>query len=107
MNTESNAPSRAQIKQYRAIAHKLSPVVTVAGAGLSESVLAEIDRALNDHELIKLKVAVGDRDERDALIKQLTELCGTALIQRIGNTATILRRNPKADPRKSNLQRTL
>jgi RNA-binding protein len=52
------------IRQLRAIAHKLKPVVTIAGNGLSEGVLAELERALNDHELIKIKLAVGSREAR-------------------------------------------
>ena len=48
-------------KQLRAIGHKLKPVVTVAGNGLSDNVLQEIQRALADHELIKIKVSDGDR----------------------------------------------
>jgi RNA-binding protein len=105
MKSETPTLNNAQKKQYRAIAHKLNPVVTVAGAGLSEGVLGEIERALLDHELIKIKVQVGDREARDALI---TEACGRVsalLIQRIGNTATLLRFNTEADPKKSNLQR--
>ena len=47
------------IKQLRAIGHKLKPVVTIAGNGLSEGVITELDRALQDHELIKIKLAVG------------------------------------------------
>ena len=110
MNAESknNKPrlSNAQVKQYRAVAHQLSPVVTIAGAGLSEGVMLELDRALRDHELIKIKVAVGDRDARDAAIADLCTRSQATLIQRIGNTATLLRRNPQADPRKTNLMRS-
>ena len=50
------------IKQLRAIGHKLKPVVTVAGNGLTEAVYAELERALSDHELIKIKLAVGSRE---------------------------------------------
>lgn len=107
MSHDSQKLNNAELRQYRAIAHKLSPIVTVAGAGLSDGVLAEFERALSDHELIKIKVAVGDREERNTLIDQLCSTAGAALVQRIGNTATLLRRNPKANPRKSNLQRTL
>jgi RNA-binding protein len=74
---------------------------------LSENVLAEIERALDDHELIKIKVAVGERELRDQLIDELRATAKAALVQRIGNTATLLRRAKKADPKKSNLQRTL
>jgi len=97
----------AELKQLRAIAHKLNPVVTVAGKGLSDGVIAELNRALDDHELIKIKVSVGDRDVRDELIQQLAEQVDAALVQRIGNTATLLKRNPSADPKKSNLKRPL
>jgi RNA-binding protein len=110
MNAESknNKPrlSNAQVKQYRALAHQLNPIVTIAGAGLSEGVRLELDRALRDHELIKIKIAVGDREARDALIDELCDRCKAVLIQRIGHTATLLRRNPQADPRKSNLMRS-
>ena len=51
-------------RQLRAIGHKLKPVVTVAGNGLSDAVRLELDRALEDHELIKVKLAVGDRSAR-------------------------------------------
>ena len=111
MESERKTPktslSNTVLRQYRAIAHKLNPVVRVGGNGLSTNVLAEGDRALGDHELIKIKIAVGDRDLRDALIEQLCQTTHAQLVQRIGNTATLLRRNPQADPRKSNLQRTL
>ena len=52
------------IKQLRAIGHKLKPVVTIAGKGLTEGVIDELDRALTDHELIKVKLAVGSREAR-------------------------------------------
>ena len=67
--------------------------------------LSEIDRALNDHELIKIKVVMGDRALRDALIAQLCPSARATLVQRIGNTATLLRRSSQPDPRKSNLQK--
>ena len=93
------------LRQCRALAHALRPVVTVAGNGLSPSVLQELDRALLDHELIKVKLSVGDRDQRAAMVSALCEETGAQLVQRIGNIATLLRHNPRADPRKSNLHR--
>ncbi len=104
---DNRALSNSELKQYRAIAHKLHPIVTVAGAGLSDGVMGEMERALSDHELIKIKVTVGDRDLRDGVIDQLLQQLSATLVQRIGNTATLLRRNLEADPRKSNLQRML
>ena len=95
------------LKQYRAIAHKLNPIVTVGGQGLTEGIQSELERALNDHELVKIKVNVGDREARDQMIESLIEGCGAELVQKIGHTATLLRHAPNADPRKSNLQRLL
>jgi RNA-binding protein len=93
------------LKQYRAIAHKLHPIVTVGGQGLTSGIETELDRALTDHELVKIRVNVGDREARDAVIEQLVASCGAELVQRIGHTATLLRHSANADPRKSNLQR--
>ena len=100
-----NTPTSKELRQLRALAHKLRPVVTVAGKGLSSTVLEELDRALRDHELIKVKVAVGDREQRELVIAEVCERSSAMLVQRIGNIATLLRANPQADPKKSNLHR--
>jgi RNA-binding protein len=94
-----------QKKAYRAIGHNLNPVVTVASHGLSEGVLEELNRALDDHELIKIKVSVGDRDLKKAVIAELLGITKAMLVQQIGNTALLLRRNPHAKINLSNLQR--
>ena len=99
-------PTSKELRQLRAQAHSLKPVVTVAGKGLAPSVLEELDRALNDHELIKVKVAVGDREQRESVIEELCIQSEAYLVQRVGNIATLLRTNPQADPRKSNLHRS-
>lgn len=100
-------PRTPDNRQLRAIGHKLQPVVTIAANGLSEGVQMELDRALTDHELIKVKLAVGDRDVRDALIDEMVSRHGAELVQRVGNIALILRRSPEPDPKKSNLLRVL
>ena len=100
-----NTPTSKELRQLRALAHKLRPVVTIAGKGLSDTVLEELDRALYDHELIKVKVAVGDREQRESVIAEVCERSSAVLVQRIGNIATLLRANPQADPKKSNLHR--
>ena len=97
--------SSKELRQLRGLAHSLKPVVIVAGKGLAPAVLDELDRALNDHELIKVKVSVGDREQRESIISSICQHSGAHLIQRIGNIATLLRSNPQADPRKSNLHR--
>ena len=92
-----------QKKMYRSIGHRLKPVVTVAGNGLSAAVIDELNRALDDHELIKVKVAVGDRDAKNQIIKEMVNKVAAILVQQIGNTALLLRRNPKAKAQLSNL----
>lgn len=99
------ALSNEQKKAYRAIGHDLNPIVTVASKGLTDAVMEELNRALDDHELIKIRVSVGDRDVKKVVIAELVKLTGAELVQQIGNTALLLRRNPKAKSNLSNLQR--
>lgn len=98
--------SPAQRREYRALAHHLKPVVTLGDKGLSEGVQEELDRALNDHELIKVKVAGSDREGRTGQAEALCRTTGAELVQLIGRVAVILRRAQKPNPRLSNLSRT-
>ncbi len=99
------ALSNEQKKAYRAIGHTLNPIVTIAANGLTEGVIDELNRALNDHELIKIKVSVGDRDVKKEVLAEILRITGAEMPQQIGNTALLLRRNPKANPKLSNLKR--
>ncbi len=99
--------AKHDIKQLRAMGHKLKPVVTVAGNGLTDTVYAELERALSDHELIKIKLAVGSREARAAMTREICDRSGAELVQSIGNVAVILRRAAQPDPRLSNLIRPL
>ena len=83
----------SQKKNLRAQAHHLKPVVTVADKGLSESVMAEIEGALDFHELIKIKLR-SDRDTRKAWAKSIAEQCQAELVQSIGQVSCFYRRNP-------------
>lgn len=94
-------------RQLRALGHKLKPVVTIAGKGLTEGVITELERALADHELIKVKLAVGSRDARVELAKQISAQCGAELVQSIGSVVLLLRRSATPDPRLSNLIKPL
>lgn len=76
-------------------AHHLKPVVLVGQAGLTAGVLAELDLALDHHELVKVRIAAGDRDERDLLIGQMVQESRATLVSRIGNVAALFRANPK------------
>ncbi len=87
--------SNSQQKYLRSLAHQLNPVVRVGQHGLSENVMAEIEQALKHHELIKLKITVGDHAARDQVINTVLQESSAILIQSIGNVAVLFRRNRK------------
>lgn len=92
-------------KQFRTIGHKLNPIVTIAGNGLSDGVLTELNRALDDHELIKVKLALAEREERKEVVAELVRLPNVELIQEIGKVVILYRHNKRANPKLSNLHR--
>ena len=65
--------TQEQKKQFKSIGHHLKPIVTIADNGLTENVLAELDRALNDHELIKIQLRLGEREDRKAIVDELCQ----------------------------------
>src|SRR5690606_9205193 len=90
-------------KHLRTIGHGLNPVVTVASKGLTEGVLAESDRALNDHERSKARTTVGDREPTTQPIDEnCTQSRGEA-VQVIGHILLLYRKADKPNPRLSNL----
>ncbi|MFK7915790.1 MAG: ribosome assembly RNA-binding protein YhbY [Pseudomonadales bacterium] len=91
-------------RKYRSIAHHLKPVVLLGEAGLSDGVIAETERALSDHELIKIRIS-SDRDERAAQQQTLEQRCNAEVVQSIGRTLVLFRKNPKPNPKLSNLSR--
>ena len=97
--------SQAQKKALRSIGHHLNPVVTVAENGISDNLLAELDRALRDHELVKVKLALPDRDDRTLVLETLTRDGNAELVQSIGKVALLYRKNPQANPKLSNIVR--
>ena len=92
-------------KRFRQIAHHLHPVVIIGEAGVSEAVVAETDRALADHELIKVKISAEDREDRQLLGEALAEACRAEVVQRIGKVLVLYRKNPEAKASLSNVQR--
>jgi RNA-binding protein len=87
--------SERQRRHLRGLAHPLKPVVRLGNPGLTEAVARETERALGDHELIKVKAPGGDREARDALFSALAARTASALVQRIGNVAVLYRPHPK------------
>ena len=79
----------------RTLAHEKKPIIWLGQHGLTENVVAEIETALDCHELIKIKLRVGDRETREATIEDIFSVTGAELVQKIGNIVTLYRRNIK------------
>jgi len=86
--------STRQKKYLRGLTHALQPVVTVADKGLTENVMAEIESALDHHELVKIKLRV-DRETRAGLIGEIARRCAAEKVHVIGQVACYFRRNPE------------
>lgn len=81
----------AQTRFLRGQAHGLKAMLQVGGKGVTDAVIAEVDQALEHHELIKVKIAAEDREARAAMVDALAGGTGAALVQRIGHTAVLYR----------------
>lgn len=85
----------SQKRYLRGLAHPLNPVVLMGARGLTSAVLAEIEQALNDHELVKVKLNAGDRAQRARDVTHIRNETGADLVQRVGNIACLYRRHPE------------
>ena len=90
-----NNLSNIQKKQLKTIAHKLKPVVSVGQQGMKDSIDEELAIAIKHHQLLKVKIGVGDRDLRDDIIQKMVEKHNAILVQRVGNIAVLYRFNPQ------------
>ena len=82
----------AERKALKARAHKLNPIVTVGGKGLTDAVIAEIDFALKAHELIKVRAPSLDRHAREVAFQALCERIGAEGVQHIGKIFVLYRK---------------
>ncbi len=94
-------------KQLKAVGHKLKPIVMIAGNGITDAIDAEIERALEDHELIKIRISVADRDVRRDMADEISATHKAEIVQRIGNVILLFRAAKQAKPKLSNLLRKL
>ena len=90
-----------QKKYLRGVGQKLSPVVRLGRAGLTEGVLDKLERELDSHELIKLRVSL-PRDERTPLIEEIAVRTLSLVLGTIGQTALLFRQH--ADPEKRSIR---
>ena len=85
--------------ELRGEAHKLNPIVIIGDKGLTDEVVAEIDRSLKAHELIKVRAAGSERDARDAWLETICARLEAHPVQRIGKVFVIYRENPQEKPK--------
>jgi len=85
--------SPSQRRYLRSLAHDLQPVILLGAKGATQAVVKELDLALGHHELVKVKLSGGDKDEREAQITYLVEGTGAESVQQIGHTVVLFRRN--------------
>lgn len=84
----------SQKKKLKSLAHKLKPVVLIGQKGITESLVKAVDKALEDHELIKVKF-IDLKDEKVELTEKIISDTKSFLVNLIGNTAIIYRENPE------------
>jgi putative YhbY family RNA-binding protein len=84
----------AERKALKAKAHKLEPVVQIGAKGLTGEVLAEIERALSSHELIKVRAGSLDRLARGEVFESIREKTGAEEVQQVGKVCVIFRKRP-------------
>lgn len=87
------ALSKNQAKFLRAKCHDLKAVILMGQKGLTEEVLSELDNALTHHELVKIKLAIDDRDQRKQMIDEICAKTRSQKIQAIGKTVSVYRLN--------------
>lgn len=90
--------SPSQRRYLRSLAHDLHPVILLGAKGATEAVVKELDLALSHHELVKVKLSGGGKDEREQQIEVLLTGTGAENIQQIGHVLVLFRRNEE-DPR--------
>ena len=91
-----NSITSSTRKKYRQIGHHLRPIVTVGNSGITGGVIGEMQRALGDHELIKVKLNIEKKSEREREVKDLSTALNAHLIQLIGKNALLYKKNPNA-----------
>lgn len=89
--------TKNQIKSLRGLCHSLKPVIMIGQKGLTSEVLDELEIALNHHELVKIKIALDDREARKEMINNICKQSQSESVQVIGKTVSVYRRNEK-DP---------
>ena len=87
--------TNAEKRHLKSLAHSLQPVVRIGQKGVTDNVLTELSLAMDHHELVKVKVGIGDRTQRSDAIQAMASATSAEIVQQIGQTASLFRRNAK------------
>ena len=93
--------SSRQRKYLRGLAHPLEPIVHVGKGGVTESIVAQVDRALDSHELIKVRFVDG-KEEKAGLVAAIVAGTGAVEAGRVGHVAILYRQ--QTDPEKRRIE---
>ena len=85
--------NKKQIQYLKGVAHSLKPIVLLGNNGLTEAVVAEIDFALNHHELIKVKIPTDNKETKELIVEAICRETNSTKIQVIGKTLIIYRQS--------------
>ena len=85
--------NKKQIQFLKGKAHPLKPIVLLGNNGLTEAVVAEIDFALNHHELIKIKIPTEDRETKTLIVEAICREANAQKVQVIGKTLVLYRQS--------------
>jgi RNA-binding protein len=89
--------TNSQIKFLKGIAHGLKPVIIIGANGITDSLTEELESSLSHHELLKIKIASGEREDRKEIIHYLQEQTGAHLVQSIGKIFVLFRQNKETN----------
>lgn len=94
MKTAQNL-TQNQKKFLRGIAHGLNPVIIIGAQGITDGLMAELESSLHHHELLKIKMAAGEREDRKQIIENVIKLTRAQLVQSVGKIFVIYRARAK------------
>jgi RNA-binding protein len=94
-NKTSVQLSSKQIKYLRGLGHALSPLVLIGKEGISDNLLQAVQRELDIHELIKVKIGTNSPVDKQEAVELIPQATAAALVQFIGKTLLLYKANPK------------
>ncbi|WP_321324103.1 ribosome assembly RNA-binding protein YhbY [Thiomicrorhabdus sp.] len=82
-----------QKKYLRGIAHNINPMIIIGANGVTENLMKELESTLEHHEILKIKMASADREDRKQIVDYILEQTGALLVQTIGKICVIYRQS--------------